>query len=70
LHYAPLRKALDIDVIEERLNFAGECLDLPTNTKKVRVFGTNETLPQNSDGSFTLPLAKGRLLLEAPDFFK
>jgi hypothetical protein len=70
LHYAPLRKALDIDVIEERLSFAGECLHLPTDAKTVRVFGTEQALPQNSDDSFTLPFAKGRLLLEVTGFFK
>jgi hypothetical protein len=70
LHYVPLRKALDIDVIEERMSFAGESLDLPANAKTVRVFGTGETLPVNSDGSFILPVTKGRLLLEVPEFFK
>ncbi len=69
LHYVPLRKALDIDVIEERMSFAGELLHLPAKAKTVHVFGTDQTLPQNSDGAFTLPLTKGRLLLEVPDFF-
>ena len=69
LHYVPLRKALDIDVIEERMSFAGESLHLPANAKTVRIFETGEELPQNADGSFTLPIAKGRLLLEVNHFF-
>jgi len=69
LHYVPLRKALDIEVIEERMSFAGERLDLPSKTKTVRIFGSNESLPLEPDGSFTLPPTKGRLLLEVPGYF-
>jgi hypothetical protein len=70
LHYVPLRKALDIDVIEERMSFAGESLNLPAKAKTVRLFETGEELPKNSDGSFTLPIAKGRLLLEVAGYFE
>lgn len=70
LHYIPVRKALDIDMIEERSSFAGEILRLPPAAKTVRVFGTGETLARTPDGGFALPLgARGRLLLEAPGFF-
>jgi hypothetical protein len=70
LHYVPLRKALDIDVIKERMSFAGERLHPPPAAKSVRVFGTGETLPRHLDGSFILPQAKGRLLLEVSGYFK
>lgn len=70
LHYAPVRKALEIDVCEERLSFAGEELRLPPAAQTVRVFGSGETLPRTASGAFILPPAKGRLLLEAPDFFR
>jgi len=70
LHYVPLRKALDIDVIEERMSFAGELLHLPANAKTIYIFGANQTLARNANGAFTLPITKGRLLLDVPDFFK
>jgi len=70
LHYIPLRKALDIDVIEERMSFAGQILRLPPAAKKVRMFGSREELTPVAKGGFILPAAEGRLLLEAPDFFK
>jgi hypothetical protein len=72
LHYIPVRKALDIDMIEERSSFAGEVLRLPAAAKEVRVFGTDEKLARSADGSgFELPArARGRLLLEVPDFFR
>jgi len=69
LHYIPTRKALDIDMIEERSSFAGESLCLPPAAKTVRIFGSDKVLPQAGDGTFALPVAKGRLLLEIPDFF-
>jgi hypothetical protein len=70
LHYVPVRKALNIDMIEERGSFAGEVLRLMPQAKSVRIFGTGKLLPRNDDGSFTLPNEKGRLLLEAPEYFK
>jgi hypothetical protein len=70
LHYIPVRKALNIDMIEERGSFAGEVLRLPAAAKQVRVFGTGELLTRDANGSFMLPMAKGRLLLEVPGFFK
>jgi hypothetical protein len=68
LHYVPVRKALNIDMIEERGSFAGESLRLPAAAKEVRIFNTGEALPTTKDG-FTLPLTRGRLLLEVPGFF-
>jgi len=69
LHYIPLRKALDIDVIEERMNFAGQILRLPPQAKKVRVLGQDGLLPVDPDGGFQLPAMSGRLLVEIPGFF-
>jgi hypothetical protein len=70
LHYIPLRKALDIDVIEERMSFAGQILRLPPAAKQVRVFGSGVELKQADRGGFVLPPVAGRLLLEIPNFFK
>ncbi len=70
LHYIPVRKALDIDMIEERSSFAGEVLRLPKAAREVRVFGTDTNLAPAIDGGFELPAkARGRLLLEVPGFF-
>lgn len=68
LHYIPVRKAMDIDVIEERGTFAGEILHLPASAKTVRIFG-GDSLPPAPQGGFLLPPSKGRLLLEVPGFF-
>ena len=38
LHYVPLRKAIDIDVIEERMSFAGEVLRLPKTAGRANIF--------------------------------
>lgn len=69
LHYIPVRKALDIDVLEERGSFAGEVLRLPTQARLVREFLSGEILQSNGEGEFILPASKGRLLLEVPDYF-
>jgi hypothetical protein len=69
LHYVPVRKAIEIDVIEERMGFTGLALRLPPAAASVRVFGTGESLARNPDGSFALPASSGRLLLEIPGFF-
>ncbi len=69
LHYVPLRKSLELDVLEERMSFAGEPLHFTRPVKSVRVFGSSESLPMAADGAFVLPPSKGRLLLEVPDFF-
>ena len=68
LHYVPVRKALEIDVIEEPSSFAGEQLRLPERAKEVRLFG-GPALERTADGRFLLPAAKGRLLIEVPGFF-
>jgi len=68
LHYVPVRKALDIDVIDEPSTFAGEKLRVD-GAKCVVDFETGEELRKNSDGSFDLPHKKGRLLLKVPGYF-
>ena len=68
LHYVPVRKALDIDIIEERQSFAGEHLRLRGFNGAVRLFQGAE-LERDGKGGWLLPAAKGRLLLEAPGFF-
>jgi hypothetical protein len=68
LHYIPVRKSLEIDLIEEPSSFAGERLKLPAQAKEARLFG-GEPLSRTADGSFLLPAIKGRLLIESPGFF-
>ncbi len=70
LHYIPVRKALDIDVCEERMSFAGDILRLASPAGEVRVFGSDEKLVPTEGGTgWLLPAVKGRLLLEAPGYF-
>ncbi len=69
LHYVPLRKALELDVLEERMSFAGERLRIP-GAKEARLFGSGEALPRDEVGAFVLPAAKGRLLVEVPRHFR
>lgn len=70
LHYVPVRKALEIDVCEERMSFAGEILRFPRRVREARLFGSDEKLTPCEDGrGFTLPVAKGRLLIEVPRYF-
>lgn len=70
LHYIPVRKAMDIDVIDERGSFAGEILQLPEAAQTVENFLTGEKLAPAGAGSFALPSTKGRLLLRVPKFFE
>jgi hypothetical protein len=70
LHYVPVRKALDIDMIEEPRSFAGELLVFSRPVKMVRSFGATTTLAAAADGiRFMLPTTKGRLLLQVPGHF-
>ena len=69
LNYQPVRKALEMDIIEEASSFAGETLlirDLPPNVQP-RLFG-GAPLERSGEG-FSLPAVKGRLLVEVPDYF-
>ena len=72
LHYIPERKALDIDMIEERGAFAGETFCLTKDTPQLFAIapdGVRVALEKTGAGAFALPAAKGRLLLEAPGYF-
>ncbi len=69
LHYVSCRKAIDIDVIDEPMSFAGDVLRLPAHVRSVRIFDGAE-LVRARDGAFELPVHKGRLLLEVPRFFR
>lgn len=70
LNYQAVRKAVEIDVIEEASSFAAETLficDLPS-TVQPQIF-RGKTLEKAQNG-FLLPAAKGRLLVEVPGYFK
>jgi len=69
LHYAPVRKALSIDMIEEPGTFAGEELSVPEKVTKVMVFPHLTPLERLPSGNFALPAVKGRLLLVIGDYF-
>lgn len=69
LHYIPVRKAIEIDVIDERASFGGEVLRFKQHVLRVRRFDTSEDIPPTADGGFSLPMTKGRLLLEVPGYF-
>jgi hypothetical protein len=70
LHYIPVRKSIDIDMIEEPSSFAGERLRLPRHAKSVHCDGSNQPLLLVEEGVFELPPSKGRLLLSVPGFFE
>jgi hypothetical protein len=70
LNYQAVRKAVEIDVIEEGSSFAGETLkirDLPEQC--VPKLFNGEALESTANG-FRLPSTKGRLLVEVKDYFK
>lgn len=69
LHYIPVRKALDIDMIEERSSFAGEKLQIAGNPPMAKLYPHGDELPKAADGAFILPAAKGRLLIEVADYY-
>ncbi len=69
LHYIPIRKAMEIDVIDERSSFGGETLRIKKGASKVCCFDTGDELPSNADSEFLLPMSKGRLLLKVPEYF-
>jgi len=69
LHYIPIRKALDIDVIEERHGFAHLPLRLAGASKHIELFPSGDTISIGPDGSFPLPDRRGRLLIRVPDYF-
>jgi hypothetical protein len=68
LHYVPVRKALNIDVIAERMSLAGEELVCDQRVEAVIDAATGESLPRTAPGRFALH-GKGRLLLRVPGYF-
>jgi hypothetical protein len=69
LHYVPVRKALKIDVIAERMGFAGETLGFDRPVAAVIDGVTGEPLAESAPGQFALQ-GKGRRLLRVPSFFR
>ncbi|MEZ5415046.1 MAG: alpha-L-fucosidase [Opitutaceae bacterium] len=69
LHYVPVRKALNIDVIAERMGFAGEVLTFDRPVREVIDAETGQPLPESAGGGFELH-GRGRLLLRVPGFFQ
>ena len=69
LRYVPVRRSVDVDVIDERGSFAGETLRLPEQVKHVVDFEDGEALRIPGGGCFALPPKHGRLLLEVPGYF-
>ena len=67
LHYIPIRKALDIDVIEERMPFGGYFLAMPDSVSNVKVW--QGAALERAEAGFALPTSYGRLLLEVPNYF-
>jgi len=70
LHYVPVRKALDIDVIDERGAFGGEILRLDRPVRQALLFPDNRPLERVDEQSFRLPAVKGRLLISLPGYFQ
>ncbi len=70
LHYIPVRKALDIDVIDERGSFAGERLRLAGNPETIHDEETGQELSRNDANEFLLPVHKGRIRLRIPHYFQ
>lgn len=69
LHYIPVRKAMDIDVIDDRQSFAGQILRLPPQASEVVVHPTGKPLEKSGAG-WALPAdSEGRLLLRVPGFY-
>jgi hypothetical protein len=69
LNYIPVRKALDIDVIEAGQSFGGELLNVSSKVATVKCVTNGKLLPKAKAGQFVLPNIKGRVLLEIPNYF-
>jgi hypothetical protein len=70
LHYVPVRKALDIDIIDERGALAGEVLRLARPSRTALCYPDDTPLERIDERSFRLPAAKGRQLIRIPGYFK
>jgi hypothetical protein len=70
LHYLPVRKAVDCEVIESRLAFDRQLLRIDRAVDALEVFPDGTKLAKDSGGSYTLPPADGRILLCAKNYFR
>lgn len=70
LHYIPVRKAMDIDIIDERQTFAGQILRISALASEVIVHPTGASLEKCDEGWLLPPDSQGRLLLRVPEFFR
>jgi Hypothetical glycosyl hydrolase 6 len=68
LHYIPVRKAVDVDVVDQSMSFAGLYLRLSGDAERVIDDATGKPLVLQDEG-FALPAREGRLLLSVPKFF-
>lgn len=64
LHYIAKRKGR-LDLIEERMSFAGESLRLPSPFRHLRIWPDGPDLAPSQKGTYSLPPHRGRLLLTA-----
>lgn len=65
------KEAEGIDIIEERMSFAGQVLHLPEAVSIVREYPCGRDLRRANADGWVLPADReGRLLLEAPGFFR
>ncbi len=69
LRYLPVRKSIDIDIIDESLSFFGEVLRFTRAIDTISIFPSGKELDRNHDNEFILPDIKGRLLLEIKNYF-
>jgi hypothetical protein len=74
LNYIPVRKAIDIDVIEERMTFAGQTLHVRHASPVLNMLAYNghgyEQVARTEDGGYILPPVNGRLLLKLESYFE
>lgn len=70
LHYLPVRKATECDVIEDSLSLTCQKLKLNQAVDTVLKYPEQIPLDQDADGAFILPESDGRLLLLIPNYWK
>jgi len=70
LNYTPVRKALDIDVIEQPNTFADEYFSLAGSKHTVNCVSNGDALYPDASGNYKLPEIKGRILLEVKAYFE
>ncbi len=68
LRYLPVRKAMEIDIIDEALPFDGEELSFNRPLETLVRYPDDQPMTSNAAGAFALT-GRGRLLLTAPGYF-